>query len=69
MTDDADADDRFLLKFNDDKVVFLVSPSPFPQRWTLETDVRFVKHFTRPDLWAKSFTHEKCVNCDYFDSL
>ena len=29
MTDDADADDRFLLKFNDDKVVFLFSPVPF----------------------------------------
>ena len=59
MTDDADADDRFLLKFNVDKVVFLVSPCPFPQRWTLETDMRFVKNFTRPDFQAKYFTREE----------
>ena len=42
-----------------------VTPVIFSSQ-TPSPDMRFVKNFTRPDFWAKNFTSQKCINCDYF---
>ena len=33
-----------------------------------ETDMKFVKNFTRPYFWTSNFTHLKSVKLDYFHS-